>query len=46
MYKINGQYDFKIYRISKKLWDFDFACIPGLVGNIVDAEWTNEINIT
>mgnify|MGYP000117554821 CR=1 FL=1 len=29
-----------------KLWDFDFACIPGLVENAkVDAEWTNKINI-
>ena len=29
-----------------KLWDFDFACIPGIVDNSkVDAEWTNKINI-
>jgi serine/threonine protein kinase len=29
-----------------KLWDFDFSCIPGLIGNSkVDAEWTNDINV-
>ena len=29
-----------------KLWDFDFACIPGIVENTkVNSEWTNEINI-
>lgn len=29
-----------------KLWDFDFACIPGMVDNDkVSADWTNEINI-
>jgi hypothetical protein len=29
-----------------KLWDFDFACIPGVVNNSkVEAEWTNKINI-
>ena len=29
-----------------KLWDFDFACIPGLIDNSkVDAEWTSKINI-
>lgn len=32
------------YRI--KLWDFDFACIPGIVENSkVNAEWTNKINV-
>lgn len=30
-----------------KLWDFDFACIPGIVNNSkVDSDWTNKINIT
>jgi len=30
-----------------KLWDFDFACIPGIVDNIkVTEEWTRELNIT
>ena len=47
MYKINGQY----YIVPNvgfqlKLWDFDFACIPGLINNSkVEAKWTNEINI-
>lgn len=30
-----------------KLWDFDFACIPGVVDNDkVNADWTREINVT
>lgn len=30
-----------------KLWDFDFACIKGVVDNIkVNEDWTREINIT
>lgn len=29
-----------------KLWDFDFACIPGIVDNAkVEAEWTDAINV-
>lgn len=29
-----------------KLWDFDFACIPGIVENSkVSAEWTDKINV-
>ena len=29
-----------------KIWDFDFACIPGLVNNAkVNAEWTDAINV-
>lgn len=29
-----------------KLWDFDFACIPGIIDNSkVEAEWTTKINI-
>lgn len=46
-YKINGQiYHVPNIGIQIKLWDFDFACIPGLVDNSkVDAEWTNQINI-
>ncbi|AYV84759.1 MAG: serine/threonine protein kinase [Hyperionvirus sp.] len=32
---------------SIKLWDFDFACIPGIVNNIkVSLEWTKPINVT
>ena len=30
-----------------KLWDFDFACIPGIVNNSkVESDWTTKINIT
>ena len=30
-----------------KLWDFDFACIPGVVDNIkVETKWTKKINVT
>ncbi|ARF10598.1 serine/threonine protein kinase [Hokovirus HKV1] len=30
-----------------KLWDFDFACIPGVVdNNKVTAKWTDDINVT
>jgi hypothetical protein len=30
-----------------KLWDFDFACIPGLVdNNKVSSDWTKAINVT
>lgn len=33
------------YRI--KIWDFDFACVDGIVNNSkVDAEWTSQINIS
>lgn len=29
-----------------KLWDFDFACIPGIVDNSkVNANWTDDINV-
>ena len=29
-----------------KLWDFDFACIPGIVDNDkVNAKWTSKINV-
>jgi len=32
--------------VQIKLWDFDFACIPGLIENLkVSAEWTDKINI-
>jgi len=46
-YVINGN-EYYVPNIGAqiKLWDFDFACIPGLVENSkVDAEWTNKINI-
>lgn len=30
-----------------KLWDFDFACIKGIVDNVkTNEEWTHQINIT
>lgn len=30
-----------------KLWDFDFACIPGVVDNLkANDEWTKAINVT
>lgn len=46
-YKINGQiYIVLNIGVQLKLWDFDFACIPGIVDNSkVEAEWTNKINI-
>lgn len=46
-YKINGQ-SFVVPNIGIqiKIWDFDFACIPGLVdNNKVEAEWTSKINV-
>jgi hypothetical protein len=46
-YTINNK---KYYLPNKgyqiKLWDFDFACIPGIVENSkVSAKWTDEINV-
>jgi hypothetical protein len=41
-----------VYRVPNigyhvKLWDFDFACIPGIVDNIkVESKWTKKINVT
>jgi len=32
--------------IQIKLWDFDFACIPGIVDNSkVNSDWTDKINV-
>jgi serine/threonine protein kinase len=47
LYKINNQsYIVPNIGLQIKLWDFDFACIPGIVDNSkVEAEWTNKINI-
>ena len=47
LYKINQQqYIVPNIGFQIKLWDFDFACIPGVVNNSkVEAEWTNKINI-
>ena len=46
-YKVNGmEYMVPNIGIQVKLWDFDFACIPGIVDNAkVDADWTKKINI-
>jgi hypothetical protein len=46
-YKINGQkYVVPNIGYQIKLWDFDFACIPGFIDNTkVTAEWTDKINI-
>lgn len=46
-YKVNGvEYMVPNIGIQVKLWDFDFACIPGIVDNAkVDADWTTKINI-
>lgn len=48
LYKLDKQYFVTPYiGIQIKLWDFDFACIPGIVDNIkVNLEWTKKINIT
>jgi len=46
-YKINDQiYIVPNIGLQIKLWDFDFACIPGIIdNNKVNSEWTNKINI-
>jgi len=46
-YVINGhEYYVPNIGVQVKLWDFDFACIPGIVENSkVAAEWTDKINI-
>ncbi len=47
IYNINGS----IYKVPNigyqiKIWDFDFACIPGLVDNAkVSSSWTTKINV-
>ena len=47
LYKINGkEYIVPNIGFQVKIWDFDFACIPGLVdNNKVEAEWTTKINV-
>jgi serine/threonine protein kinase len=46
-YVINGhEYYIPDIGVQIKLWDFDFACIPGLIENLkVSSEWTDKINI-
>lgn len=51
LYKLNindNSYEFVIPNIGIqiKLWDFDFACIPGIVDNSkVNSDWTDRINV-
>jgi serine/threonine protein kinase len=47
-YKVNKkEYILPAIGYSIFLWDFDFACIPGVVENSkVYQEWTNKINIS
>lgn len=47
IYQING-YGYMVPKtaVQVKLWDFDFACIPGVISNAkVDANWTSRLNI-
>ena len=46
-YKINNkEYYVPNIGIQIKIWDFDFACIPGIVENSkVAADWTSKINV-
>jgi serine/threonine protein kinase len=46
-HNINGQiYIVPNIGITIKIWDFDFASIPGIVDNAkVEAEWTDRINV-
>lgn len=46
-YNINNQeYIVPNIGIITKIWDFDFATIPGIIDNAkVEAEWTDKINI-
>jgi serine/threonine protein kinase len=48
LYRINNQtYVVPNIGFQIKLWDFDFACIKGVVDNAkVDADWTKKINIS
>jgi hypothetical protein len=47
-YRIGGK-KYKVTNVGYqlKLWDFDFACIPGIVENTkVELKWTKKINVT
>lgn len=46
-YSINNtEYFVPNIGIQIKLWDFDFACIPGIIDNAkVNANWTKKINV-
>jgi serine/threonine protein kinase len=42
----NNEYYVPNIGMRIKIWDFDFACIPGIVDNAkVSASWTNKINV-
>jgi hypothetical protein len=51
LYKLHlatERYDFLVPNIGIqiKIWDFDFACIPGIVENSkVNSDWTDKINV-
>lgn len=47
IYSINDKaYHVPNIGIRCKIWDFDFACIPGLIENSkVSADWTDDINV-
>jgi serine/threonine protein kinase len=47
-YNINNQvYIVPNIGFQIKLWDFDFACVKGIIDNAkVDADWTKKINIS
>lgn len=47
IYSINDKtYHVPNIGLRCKIWDFDFACIPGMIENSkVNAEWTNDINV-
>lgn len=54
--KNKDNFDYRVVRCNYKvpnigyqlkIWDFDFACIPGIVNNKkVESEWTKSINVT
>ena len=47
-YVVNGsKYILPNIGYQLKIWDFDFACIPGIVDNAkVNANWTSDINVS
>jgi hypothetical protein len=46
-YVVRTKYKVPNIGFHVKLWDFDFACIPGIVDNIkVSSKWTKKINVT
>ncbi len=47
IYKVGGlEYVVPNIGYQIKLWDFDFACIPGIIDNEkVSSEWTKQINV-